>query len=75
VLAHGEHDVRRLLTPAVREYLLKLHAAGVDVTLADDHAEIRRGVYFPADEADALIEGDPRAAAALARFVDQGRAA
>jgi hypothetical protein len=74
VHSHGEPETKALLTPALRDYLLKLHASGVDFTLADDHAEIRRGVYFPADEADAIIEGDLRVAAALVRLVEASRA-
>jgi hypothetical protein len=75
VHAHGEPEASRLLTPALKHYLLELHAAGVDFTLADDHAEIRRGVYFPEDESDAVIESDIRSAAALVTLVAASRAA
>ena len=74
VHANGQPETQQLLTPALRAYLLNLHATGVDFTLADDHAEIRRGVYFPEDEADAVIEGDLRVAAALVGLVDASRA-
>jgi hypothetical protein len=75
VHAHGEAEAKQLLTPELKGYLLELHATGVDFTLADDHAEVRRGVYFPEDEADAVIEGDLRVAAALVRLVQASRAA
>jgi hypothetical protein len=75
VHAHGEPEAAQLLTPALRAYLLELHGAGVDFTLADDHAEIRRGVYFPEDENDVVIESDIRSAASLVRLVMASRAA
>jgi hypothetical protein len=74
VHSHGEPETVQLLTRALKEYLLRLHATGVDFTLADDHAEVRRGVYFPADEVEEVIEGDLRVAASLVRLVDEGRA-
>lgn len=74
VHSRGEPETAQLLTPALKKYLLELHATGVDFTLADDHAEVRRGVYFPADEADAVIEGDLRVAVSLVRLVEEGRA-
>jgi hypothetical protein len=73
VHARGEPEIRELLTPALKEYLLKLHATGVDFTLADDHAEVRRGVYLPEDENDAVIEGDLHVAASLVRLVRASR--
>ena len=66
-----ERSVARSHRSAPKEYLLRLHATGVDFSLADDHAEVRRGVYFPADE---VIEGDLRVAASLVRLIDEGRA-
>jgi hypothetical protein len=69
-------DAARLplvLTPELKGHLMHLNAADIELTLADDHVELRRW-YEPADDdRDDLIEAQIRSAVLFVHKVNEAR--